>query len=445
MAGAPARGGGMGGGGASGGGRAAEDARDLAVAVVSYVLLFLLVFGLSGTVELSDFKEKFRELRGIAIGAGCQFVLLPLCGYVSVRAFDLPPIYGITLMVVTSSPGGSYSNLWCSIINADLPLSVAMTTVSSFVSMFMLPINIVIYVRSTYAGQGDVKIDWVSMGTAIAVVISAVGLGLYVGEKHRGMRGRIHKLGNVSGVALIALGFTFSSMSRDDSEPIWSRPWRFYAATAVPCLVGLLASLALSALLKLPKPQSLAVCIETCYQNTGVSLAVALSMFQGGDAALAAGLPVFYQVCQGIFILVLSVVLVRMGWSYAPADARLWEILFTNWQPRTGRGHRRKPSGEVFLEGDRAPARRHSGRSRGNSRNGGSPQEIQLGPEGVAGATAHGGDPGGQEEEGEKRGGEGGEAVVAAEKASGEQTRPNEEISAQRTSDGPEDLARARV
>ena len=168
-------------------------------------------------------------------------------------------------------------------------------------------------------------------------------------------------------------------------------------------------------------------------------------MFQGGDAALAAGLPVFYQVCQGIFILVLSVVLVRMGWSYAPADARLWEILFTNWQPRTGRGHRRKPSGEVFLEGDRAPARRHSGRSRGNSRNGGSPQEIQLGPEGVAGATAHCGDPGGQEEEGKKRGGEGGGAVVAAENASGEQTRPNEEISAQRTSDGPEDLARARV
>ena len=380
----------------SSGGRTPEEVRDLAVAVVSYVLLFLLVFGLSGTVELSDFKEKFRELRGIAIGAGCQFILLPLCGYASVRAFDLPPIYGITLMVVTSSPGGSYSNLWCSIINADLPLSVAMTTVSSFVSMFMLPINIVIYVRSTYAGQGDVRIDWVSMGTAIAVVISAVGLGLYVEEKHRGIRGKIHKLGNVSGVALIALGFTFSSMSRDDSEPIWSRPWRFYAATAAPCLVGLLASLALSALLKLPKPQALAVCVETCYQNTGISLAVALSMFQGGDAALAAGLPVFYQVCQGIFILTLSVVLVRMGWSYAPADTPVWDILFKNWQPTSGRGHRRKPSGEVFFEGDGAPARRHSGRSRGNSRNGGSPQGMQLGPGGAAGEAAHSGDTGGE-------------------------------------------------
>ena len=342
-----------------------EEARDLAVGVVSYVLLFLLVFGLSGTVELSDFKEKFREMKGILIGAGCQFVLLPLCGYASVKAFDLPPIYGITLMVVTSSPGGSYSNLWCSIINADLPLSVAMTTVSSFVSMFMLPINIVIYVRSTYAGEGNVRVDWVSMGTAIAVVISAVGLGLYVGEKHRGIRGRIHKLGNFAGLALIILGFTFSSLSREDSEPIWNRPWRFYAATAAPCLVGLLTSLALSTLLKLPKPQSLSVCIETCYQNTGISLAVALSMFQGGDAALAAGLPVFYQVCQAIFILFLSILLVRMGWSYAPKNTPVWDILFKNWQPSSGTGHRRKPSGEVLFEGGgTAPA---GGRARGQS------------------------------------------------------------------------------
>ena len=33
-------------------------------------------------------------------------------------------VYGITLLIVASSPGGSYSNLWCSLFNADLALSV---------------------------------------------------------------------------------------------------------------------------------------------------------------------------------------------------------------------------------------------------------------------------------------------------------------------------------
>lgn len=39
----------------------------------------------------------------------CQFGLLPLFGYAVVMMFSLPPSVGITLLIVVSSPGGSYS------------------------------------------------------------------------------------------------------------------------------------------------------------------------------------------------------------------------------------------------------------------------------------------------------------------------------------------------
>ena len=90
-----------------------EGQRDLLVSVASYALLFLLVFGLSGTVELQAFRAQFRDKKGILIGVLCQFVLLPFCGFCSVKAFYLPPVYGITLLIVCSSPRGSYSNFWC--------------------------------------------------------------------------------------------------------------------------------------------------------------------------------------------------------------------------------------------------------------------------------------------------------------------------------------------
>lgn len=38
--------------------------------------------------------------------------------------------------------------------------------------------------------------------------------------------------------------------------------------------------------------------IETCYQNTGVALTVALSSFHGETQHRAAGVPVFYMACQ---------------------------------------------------------------------------------------------------------------------------------------------------
>ena len=51
--------------------------------------------------------------------------------------------------------GGSYSNLWCSLFNADLALSVAMTTVSTIMSLVMLPLNLLIYINLTYLGTAQ--------------------------------------------------------------------------------------------------------------------------------------------------------------------------------------------------------------------------------------------------------------------------------------------------
>ena len=377
-----------------------EDAEQRAVNAASYVLLFFLVFGLSGTIDLAAFREKFKQVRGrspaageampermallrhraapaaveearrgsaagagpaaaagpaepprregcrgtdageptrtsrrpqktgIVIGIVSQFVLLPMAAFATVRLLSLGPVYGITLLVTASSPGGSYSNWWCSITNSDLSLSVAMTTVSSFVAVFMLPLNMVLYVRTTYSSS--VNIDWGSMATALAVVVVSVGCGLYMGEKYKAHRNRINQLGNLSGLALVGLGLGFSSNSND---PIWGREWKFYVATMVPCGFALALSLGLASAARLPKPQRMAVCIETCYQNTGIALAVSLAMFDAEEAPLAAGIPVFYQVCQTVFIIIASVVCWKLDWTYAPASTGLWQTVSQNWQP----------------------------------------------------------------------------------------------------------------
>jgi hypothetical protein len=46
--------------------------------------------------------------------------------------------------------GGSFSNWWCSVFNVDLALSVALTTISTASSVFMLPLNLFVYARLAY-------------------------------------------------------------------------------------------------------------------------------------------------------------------------------------------------------------------------------------------------------------------------------------------------------
>jgi predicted Na+-dependent transporter len=80
------------------------------LAITSNILLFVLVFGMSATVNIECMQEQIRNKRALATGIVCQFVILPLLGFLTVNALDLDPDIGLTLLIVTSSPGGSYSN-----------------------------------------------------------------------------------------------------------------------------------------------------------------------------------------------------------------------------------------------------------------------------------------------------------------------------------------------
>ena len=74
------------------------------------LLLFALVFGMSATVDIQALKLQMKNKKAILTGCFLQFVLLPLLGFIVVKSFQLNEAMGITLLVVTSSPGGSYSN-----------------------------------------------------------------------------------------------------------------------------------------------------------------------------------------------------------------------------------------------------------------------------------------------------------------------------------------------
>ena len=50
---------------------------NVAVSVVSYILLFILISGLAGTVEFHEFKKQFRDKVPIMVGFCGQFILLP--------------------------------------------------------------------------------------------------------------------------------------------------------------------------------------------------------------------------------------------------------------------------------------------------------------------------------------------------------------------------------
>lgn len=84
--------------------------------VGSAILLFLLVFGMSATVDMKHMKKQVRNRNALLIGVSLQFIILPFLGFCVVKTLNMSAPMGITLLVVTSSPGGSYSNWYDDIL-----------------------------------------------------------------------------------------------------------------------------------------------------------------------------------------------------------------------------------------------------------------------------------------------------------------------------------------
>lgn len=100
---------------------------ELLGSIAGNVLLFALVWGMSASVQIENMKEQLQNRNALLVGVLCQFLLLPILGFAIVRVLEPEHTIGISLLVVTSSPGGSYSNWYAFFCLQRLPASSLLT------------------------------------------------------------------------------------------------------------------------------------------------------------------------------------------------------------------------------------------------------------------------------------------------------------------------------
>ena len=319
-----------------------EDSTGVIIAAtISNLLLFFLIFGLSATVNLRDLRHQLTNKFAILSGIAMQFVVMPLLGFISILIFSrwgYTQAMGVSLLVVTASPGGSYSNWWCSLFNAELALSVAMTSVSSLLSIGLLPANLFIYGYLAYGvilvedGDDEVvnivsALDFGAIFITLGVVMGAILSGLFVGYQFDSnqFHKRANYFGSICGITLILFSAFLGSGGASGAETnFWSLPWSFYVGTAFPCVIGMALANLISRSIRLSHPEVVAISIECCYQNTAIATSVAVTMFSDPtQQAEAVSVPLVYGIVEAIIIGIYCVWAWKAGWTKAPADEKV--------------------------------------------------------------------------------------------------------------------------
>lgn len=328
----------------SSGDSSCSDGPGIIVNVVVTVLLFNLIAGLAGTVDVGSLRAQLRRARGIGCGLLCQFLLMPLIGFIVVTVAEPEPHVGMMILILCSSSGGAYSNWWCSLFNADLALSVAMTAVSTLLSGAMMPLNLMLYI-SLMNSHTEMEVPWADIAQSLAVVLAAIATGILASTRCPAAKAWMGRVGNVSGVLMIGTSLVASSVKMrrgdgagSDVTPLWGHEASFYLMVLSPFAFSVLASLLVSSLscLHLERPERLAVVIEVSYQNVGIASAVAVAAFCGNPRLLAdaAAVPVLYGLIEAVCLALFCLVMWKLGWSYSPKEAGLCASIFGDFQPR---------------------------------------------------------------------------------------------------------------
>jgi len=102
--------------------------------------LAVITFGLGLSLTFQDIRNIFVLPRSILAGILSQLILLPLIAFGIALVTGLKAEMAVGLILISICPGGATSNLVTYMVRGNVALSISMTAINSFVTIFTIPL-----------------------------------------------------------------------------------------------------------------------------------------------------------------------------------------------------------------------------------------------------------------------------------------------------------------
>lgn len=227
-----------------------------------------------------------RPLAPVA-GMVCQYLLMPVMAYLIglvLMPDNVWARYG--LILIGSSPGGSFSNFWTALWGGDLDLSVTMTFCSTTASFGATTFWVWLFGRFVLQSERNISLPYIQLFISLLLLVIPVFFGLLITWKRPNWSAKLIKLSRplfmfmmviVSTLGLYTNRFFFNVVS-------------WYDLVSATCLglSGYTVGMIFSAILCLNRKQIIALSLETAIQNAGIAIVILQTNIPSpyGDMAL---------------------------------------------------------------------------------------------------------------------------------------------------------------
>lgn len=238
--------------------------------------LGIIMLGMGLALTLDDFKRILLYPKAVFIGLINQLILLPLTGFALMYFWDLEPVYAVGIILIAACPGGPTSNLFAYLAKCDAALSISLTALSSFITIFTIPF-IVNFGLDTFMGEEQfVRLPVLRTILQIMVItVIPVSLGMYIKSKRPNLARRSERPVKIASAVFIALIIAGAILK--DRENVIPAFQQVGLPTLALNVITLAIGFVTAKILGLRFKQAATISIETGIQNGTLAIAIAAS------------------------------------------------------------------------------------------------------------------------------------------------------------------------
>jgi bile acid:Na+ symporter, BASS family len=139
------------------------------------IALGIVMLGMGLTVTLEQLQSLRKAGTALILGVLLQFTIMPLTGWLAATVLNLPPMLALGMILVGASPGGTASNVVTFLARGDVPLSVALTTVSTIISPILTPLWIW-FLTATWIDLNPLSLFMTTIQVVLLPVLLGIGI-----------------------------------------------------------------------------------------------------------------------------------------------------------------------------------------------------------------------------------------------------------------------------
>ncbi|MEC9397124.1 MAG: bile acid:sodium symporter family protein, partial [Myxococcota bacterium] len=256
--------------------------------VVLPAALFLIMLGMGLSLTLGDFKRVAEVPRAAVVGLICQLLILPLVALGLIHAFGMTGALAVGLMIIAACPGGVTSNLITHVSRGDTALSITLTAITSFITVFSIPV-LISYALSNFMGA-EQSVELPVLKTilqVVAITIVPVSLGMLVRHKRLSFAEKMERPSRIASTIifiLITVGVILAN-----KQVIKDHFLSLAGVTVSLNVLTMIIGFGAAFLARLPGRQMRTISIESGIQNGTLAIVIATTIIKNGEMALPGG------------------------------------------------------------------------------------------------------------------------------------------------------------